>query len=551
MHIVHVAAENDNLPGAKVGGIGDVVRDIAPALADLGQRVTVLTPSHGFLHLVKGAEPIESVWFPFRGLSLAAQVYDVPAQSPHPGVRHCVIHHAWLDAFDQATGRHRIYVNDAPDMPFFSDGSRFACFCSAAAVALCQGVFDQPDVVHLHDWHAAFIALLRRYHPACTALKPIRTVFSIHNLALQGVRPLRGSESSLEAWFPEIHYNWLDVADPRWPDSANMMACGIRLSDRVHTVSPSYAQEICRPSDKPHFYGAEGLEAVLRYENDSGKLVGILNGCPYPPDRRPPKMALSEMLREFQDQIVQWSAAEPVLPSTHFIAHHHLSRLAERLPADPVVLLSVTRLTDQKVLLMREPASDGRSALEHILVELGFKGCFFLLGTGDGPYERFLTRISAQHPNFIFLNGYSDRCAEMLYANGDLFLMPSSFEPCGISQLLAMRDGNPCVVHAVGGLRDTVRDGRNGFCFGGEHVTEQVDNFIDTVRTALRARAKAPKRWQQIRKRAAATRFNWKDSAQQYVEKLYVSPDTDRGADSGPGSDSESGAGTAGRLQRP
>lgn len=522
MHIVHIAAENDALPGAKVGGIGDVVRDIAPAQAELGHKITVLIPSHGFLHLRKGAQPAASVWFQFRGFSHTAQLYDIPAKTPHPGVRHCVIHHPWLGAFDPATGRHRVYVNDAPDRPFYSDGSRFACFSSAASAVLSQGLVERPDVIHLHDWHAAYIALLRRFHPDCAALKTIRTVFSIHNLALQGVRPLRGSESSLEAWFPEITYNWLDVADPRWPDSANMMACGIRLSDKIHTVSPSYAEEICRPSNKPHFYGAEGLEAVLNYEKDNGGLVGILNGCAYPPDRRTPKMAFPELLKHFQNQIVQWSGRDQSLRSTHFIAYHNLSGLAERMTAPDMVLFSVSRLTEQKVLLMRQPAADGRSALEHILTELGEQDCFFLLGTGDTEYERFLTQLSSRFPNFIFLNGYSDRCADLLYANGDLLLMPSSFEPCGISQMLAMRDGQPCVVHAVGGLRDTVQHEVNGFAFNGTTVNEQVEGFIQSVRAATILLKKDPQLWQQMKNQAAAVRFSWQDTARSYVENLYL-----------------------------
>jgi starch synthase len=521
MHIVHMAAENDSLPDAKVGGVADVVRDIAPALADLGHQVSVVMPGYGFLHRIKGAQWIADIRFPFRGTVHEAQLYRVPANRVHPGVDHYVIHHPFLEAVHAQTGRHQIYVHDPDDQPFFSDGSRFACFCSAAAAALTQGAIPWADVMHLHDWHMALVALLRRYHPACAALKDIRTVFTIHNVALQGVRPLEGSSSSLSAWFPEITCQWLDVADPRWPDTCNLMACGIRLADKVHTVSPAYAREICRPDDLPRFYGAHGLEAVLAYENDTGNLVGILNGCDYPEPRCPPVMEFSEMIRGFQHQIMQWSADRQTVSSAAFIACHNLSSLCQRLSCPRMVVCSVTRLTEQKVLLMLQGQDNEMSAIARILTALGDDGVYVLLGTGDERFARFFTQLGARFPNFIFLNGFSDQAAQALYANGDLFLMPSSFEPCGISQMLAMRDGQPCVVHAVGGLRDTVRHGVNGFCFGGSDLNDQAQNFVDTTCQAIHMFRNDSETWQNIKTGAAAARFLWQDAAQQYGENLY------------------------------
>jgi starch synthase len=129
--------------------------------------------------------------------------------------------------------------------------------------------------------------------------------------------------------------------------------------------------------------------------------------------------------------------------------------------------------------------------------------------------------MSALFENFIFLNGYSDECASALYANGDLFLMPSSFEPCGISQMLAMRDGQPCVVHKVGGLKDTVEHGVTGFTFTGDTVPEQVDNFVKTTLEAIALKRHHPESWRKICKNASSVRFLWKDSLQLYIDKLY------------------------------
>lgn len=525
MHIVHMAAENDSLPKAKVGGVADVVRDIAPALTELGHQVSIVIPAYGFLHKITGAQWIADVNFIFQGILHHAALYQVPARNPHPRADHYVIHHPIFEAVHPETREHQIYVHDPDGQPFFSDGSRFACFCSAAAAALTQGAIPRADVMHLHDWHMAIVALLRRYHSNCAPLKAVQTVFTIHNLALQGVRPLEGSSSSLSAWFPEMFYHRLDVADPRWPDACNLMACGIRLADRVHTVSPSYAQEICRPDDPPRFYGAQGLEAVLNHEREMGNLKGILNGCDYPVHRHPPIMDFSDMVRGFQHQIMQWSADRPTVSSAAFIASHNLSGFLHDLSRPRMVICSVTRLTEQKVLLMRQGENNGMSALARILTALGDDGVYFLLGSGQEEFERFLTQVSARFSNFVFLNGFSDEIAQTLYANGDLFLMPSSFEPCGISQMLAMRDGQPCVVHAVGGLRDTVHHDINGFCFDGKDIEEQANAFVDTFCRAIHMFKNDPEKWQQIKDGAAAARFLWQDTAGQYVKKLYIHPD--------------------------
>jgi starch synthase len=523
MHIVHIAAENDSLPDAKVGGVADVVRDIASALGDLGHQVTVLTPSYGFLHQRTGTQWVADIGFAFRGTVHQAQLYTVPAKTIHKNVRHYVIQHPALEAVHARTGQYRIYVHDPPDRPFFSDASRFACFCSAAAAALTRGAITGADVVHLHDWHMGLVALLRKYHPECKGLQAIRTVFTIHNAAMQGVRPLEGSRSSLAAWFPEITCSRLDVGDPRWPDTCNLMACGIRLADRVHTVSPTYAQEICRPGDPPHFYGAQGLEAALTYEKETKNLVGILNGCDYPAHRRAPVMDIAQMADAFVHRIIQWSAGGQTVSSAHFIACHTLSDLHRPNPGRQMILCSVTRLTEQKVLLMTRTRGDEPPAIARILTALGDDGIYCLLGTGEERFERFFTRISGQFSNFVFLNGFSDEIAQILYANGDLFLMPSSFEPCGISQMLAMRDGQPCVVHAVGGLRDTVRHDVNGFCFEGKDLNEQAQGFVDTTCRAIHMYRNEPEKWQKMKNEAAAARFLWQDTARQYVTHLYTS----------------------------
>ena len=521
MHILFVAAENGVLDGGKVGGIGDVIHHLPAALADHNCRVTVVTPSHGFLHRQSGSVKIHAVSFLFRGYPHTADIYEVRPAAKQPAVTHLVIHHPALSAFDSFTGKFKLYTDDPPDRPFFTDATRFALFGSAVSATICGTLLDKIDCIHLHDWHAAFVALLRAFHPDYSELKKIRLLYTIHNLALQGVRPLRGNESSLEDWFPELNYDWSVVADPRWPDCFNAMAIGIRLSDTVHTVSPSYAEEIQKPSQKPQFYGGEGLESDLIQAHRDGRLIGILNGIDYPPELPARRYHFTDMLDLFRSKAIRWTGVWDRVATSQFMTYARALELGKRVSTPSILLTSVSRVVDQKVLLLREAGSSGKSGLHSILEALGEKGCYILLGNGDREYEKFLTETSSRHDNFLFINGYSDECADALYAGGDLFLMPSSFEPCGLSQMIAMRHGQPCLVHAVGGLKDTVQDGHNGFAFKGDSLQSQVDNLVKSVSEAVAIKENKPAEWHKICEKAAATRFRWKDSAAQYIAKLY------------------------------
>ena len=147
---------------------------------------------------------------------------------------------------------------------------------------------------------------------------------------------------------------------------------------------------------------------------------------------------------------------------------------------------------------------------------MGNNGIWMILGTGDPDYERYLSRMSARHDNLIYLNGYSDAGAHILYAQANLFIMPSSYEPCGLSQMLAMRSGSPCVVHGVGGLRDTVRHRVNGFVFQGETIIEQAENFATTTIEAISMQRESGRQWQEICLQAGRTKFEWAASAERY-----------------------------------
>ena len=508
--VLFVSAENGALEGGKVGGIADVVRDLPVAMSGRNWRVVVVTPSYGVLDHAPGFSRRGTVSTRFRERVETATIFGGEFDN---GVQNLVIEHPLLSGSE----RGRIYYDDGPNEPFATDGTRFALFSAFVAAWLCER--DDINVIHLHDWHAAMVALLRTFSPHFAALLDKRVVFTIHNLALQGIRPLRGHPSSLFEWFPDLVVDER-VIDPRWPDCVNLMRGAILLSDQVNTVSPSYAREILTADDEnANRHGGEGLEKDLQTIEAAGNLVGILNGCDYArpvPGRR---RTLPALLGEAKQHLRHVAGQERFMRTAHWLALDRIETLRKRQRG--VLVTSVGRLGEQKLGLLRR-IYKGKPVLVHLLEVMGNDGVLTILGSGDKAMEAFLTETAAGHENFVFFAGYFESFANDLYRSGKLFLMPSTFEPCGISQMLAMRAGQPCVVHGVGGLIDTVRHGETGWVFGGETGEQQCAELIATFREAF-AEAKRPSpRYKAIAAAAAAARFTWDDAALRY-ETLYTS----------------------------
>ena len=519
MNILMVASENDALPGGKVGGIGDVVRDIPPALADNGHQVHVVMPGYGLFPQLPGTKIQGSVQVVFAGKIETINLFQVVAKIPHERVQIWVLEHPLF----AAGGVGSIYCNDPSDRPYATDATKFALFCAAVCQTIESNHFGALDVLHLHDWHAAIVAMLLAYDPQYSALQKLHSVFTIHNLALQGIRPFTGDGSSLQSWFPHLKYDHEPIHDPKITHCVNLMRTGINLCDKVHTVSPRYAEEILQPSNIAQgYFGGEGLEKDLNRVAAEGRLHGILNGCEYP-SKNNEKVSFTELLLQCEKDLLNWVAASPTVSSAHLIALHNLTRRLSTPPNDRTfVLTSVGRITDQKVLILQQKMENDQFALEKLLDMLGDKGIFLMLGSGDRDLEIFLTKVAARRQNFIFLKGYSASLADVIYENGDLFLMPSSFEPCGISQMLAMRAGQPCLVHGVGGLCDTVKDNDNGFVFTGKSLLEQASNMLHRFETILQINDSNPGQLQKISSQAAQERFLWRDVAKEYIRVLYV-----------------------------
>lgn len=508
-NFLFVAAENDAIPHCKAGGMGDVVRDVPRQIAEMGDKVHVVVPSYSRLHL-NGTYKTQ-LNFQLRGIAYAAELYEVKPKKELNNIHHYVIHHPEIQAGDIA----HIYHND-PTEPFYTDAIKYIIFCTAVAEAIKQEAFGKLDIVHMHDWHASLVLFLKHYHPAYTVLKKIRFVYSIHNLAIQGIRPFEGNYSSVKNWFPEVDFDYRELMDYRYQDCINLMAVGIRLADAVHTVSPSYKEDVLKPSSPPEFIGGEGLELDLQKAEQEGRLFGILNGSNYNNVRVAEKGLL---YRNTVKALFRWLQEESKKYKADFLAHtgEKVMRYVSERPK--FIVSSVARLTEQKFyFFMRSP-----EAFVEILKKLEkIDGIFMLLGTGAPEYEEVFRAMSYEHENFIFTNGQSEDLIDSIYLESDLYFMPSLFEPCGISQMLAMRNGNPCLVHNTGGLKDTVEHMKTGFSFDGDTYDEKIANMLSTFDMVLDIFINDKPKWHEIQSNAKKMRFTWKKSVDDYYKYLYL-----------------------------
>lgn len=508
-NFLFVSAENDAIPNCKAGGMGDVVRDVPRQISEKGDKVHVIVPSYGRLH----QEGIfkTTLNFNLRRLGYTAELYEVKPKKEYSNIVHYVIHHPEIEAGDIA----HIYHND-PKEPFYTDAIKYFIFCAAVAEAVKKGVFGKLDIVHLHDWHTSLLLFLRKYHRDYHNLKEIRFVYSIHNLAIQGIRPFGDNYSSLENWFPDVQMDYNALMDQRYQDCINLMAVGIRLADAVHTVSPSYKEDVLLPSSPPEFIGGEGLESDLRRADEEGRLFGILNGCNYKNINVEKK---GFIYRNTVKALFRWLQEESKKYKADFLAHTG-EKIMEFVDDRPkFIMSSVARLTEQKFyFFMRSP-----EAFVGILDKLNkMDGIFMLLGTGAPEYEELFRELSYEHKNFIFTNGQSEKLVDSIYLESNLYFMPSLFEPCGISQMLAMRNGNPCLVHHTGGLKDTVEHMKTGFSFDGNTYDEKIKDMLNVLCDALDLYTNDKPTWKEIQANAKKMRFTWKKSVDDYYKMLYL-----------------------------
>jgi starch synthase len=410
MEILFVASEVE--PFSKTGGLGDVAGALPRALTARGHAVTIVTPRYGTIDPEQeGLRPLH------RAVHVRGEPTRLWVKKDGDGARLLFVEHEHFFG-----SRRGIYGEGGRDYP--DNSERFA-YLSRAALAIPGALRLEPRIVHVNDWQTGLVPfLLRHEHAKDPALAGVKTVFTIHNLAYQGVFP--------KSVVPVLGLPW-DVfryEAMEFFDQLSFMKAGLVFADALTTVSPTYAKEILTPE-----FGAS-LDPVLRHRADA--LVGILNGI---------------------DTHAWDPARDPFLPA-HFDAKDVSGKAACKaalqrelsLPVRPDVPLvaMVGRLAEQKGI-------DLVAAALPQLLGLDFQ--LALLGSGQPEYEAAFARASREQPHRLAARiGFDEGLAHRMEAGADLFLMPSRFEPCGLNQMYSLRYGTVPVVRAVGGLVDTVED---------------------------------------------------------------------------------------------
>jgi starch synthase len=371
----------------------------------------------------------------------------------------------------------------------FADNDRRFAFFSMAALWLVKGLDWQPDVVHANDWQTGLVpALLKHHHELAEDpfFKNIKSVFAIHNMAYQG--------NADKFVLPQIGLPW-DIFTQdgmEFYGKASYLKSGIAYADAVVTVSPTYAKEI-----QTEEMGA-GMHGTLQRRSDD--LYGILNGIDtteWNPETDP------SLSSRFTQTTLRGKAE----------CKAELQKLSG-LPVDPTVPLvgMASRLVAQKGFKLIADALDQLLAMD---------AQFVVLGTGDEEFEKVFADAAEAHPTRIHLRlAYDVPFSHRLIAGSDLFLMPSLFEPCGLTQLYSMRYGTVPVVRRTGGLADSVVpypvEGATGFAF--EEATPEA--MVEAVRSALIVYATDKASWELIRSNGMATDWSWNAAAGQYIN-LY------------------------------
>jgi starch synthase len=472
MRVLHVASEV--APYSKTGGLADVLGALPAAEARQGADVIVATPRY------RGADPARF------NLARRLRTFNVPLgqerievglyEGQHPSSPHVKI---WMIDHPPSFDRDGLYVGaDGKDHP---DNARRFALLGAASLTVAGALDAWPHIVHGHDWQAG-PALL--YAAAAGALPSPRCVFTVHNLAYQGIFP---PQVIAELGLPAALYH---------PDGyefygqVSFLKAGLAAADRITTVSPRYAREI-----QTEEQGA-GLDGFLRAR--AGRLSGILNGVDY------------NLFSPERDQHLPHRYSRDALDGKRECKAALQRELGLPIRADTPLCGTITRLTEQK----------GIDLMLEVLPRLldGDVQCA-VLGTGDPALEGALTSFAQKHPKKLAVRiAYDDSLAHRMEAGCDLFVMPSRFEPCGLNQLYSLKYGTPPIVRATGGLDDTIVDheprSRTGTGFKFEAYSAAA--LEAAWRRALSAYAR-PDEFAELQRRAMAQDFSWAAAARAYM----------------------------------
>jgi len=493
MHIVHIASEF--APIAKVGGLGDVLHGLSSELVRLGHTVEVILPKYDCLY--------------FDGLKNLQVVFELW----HSDGTHRYNNTIWSAKHENIE---IILIEPHHPQYYFSRGVIYGCsddvdrfiYFSSVAMQYLRKADKKIDIVHAHDWPTALTLIL------CKDIHEMRTVLTIHNLEHQGkCQPFNLTRVGLKA---ETYLHPDKMQDPHTPTLINLLKGGIVYADHVTTVSPTYQKEV-QTSD-----GGFGLqETLIKY---SHKFSGILNGIDeayWNPEKD------LHLVKRYQTHAIQTEAQLDAVLAAKRENRRQLSVHCNLEETTKPLVASVTRLAAQKAPHL----------IRHALLRTLEKGGqFLLLGSGataliTQEFEELSLKLSASADVRILLDK-DEALAHLIFAAADMFIIPSLFEPCGLTQLISLRYGTIPIVHKTGGLADTIFDvdtatqppqERNGFTFDfadAPGVDWGLDRAIDCFQNDT-------KKWRALLLNGMRQDYSWKSPAENYVtiyEGLLANP---------------------------
>jgi starch synthase len=454
-------------PLIKTGGLADVSGALPPALSELGVNTRVLVP--GYPKVLAGAKN-KRLRHTFHDLPEAGEVRLLSASLPGSGVPLLIIDCPVLYQRDGGPYQNPNGV-DWPD-----NAQRFALLSRIGAIlgSDASPLSFRPDIVHCNDWQSALVPAFLHFMPG----KKAATVMTLHNLAFQGIFP---PHVVAEVGLPPASFS---IEGVEYYGNFSFLKAGLYYADHITTVSPTYAQEI---QHEALGFGMQGLLA-----RRSNKLTGIVNG-----------IDTSDWNPATDPHLVQgYDAGHMAGKTANKLALQEKMRL-KRAPDIPLLGM-ISRITHQK----------GGDLLLEIAPQLLRENVqIVLLGTGETILENGFRKLAHAHPDKVGVTiGFDEGLSHLVEAGADLFLMPSRFEPCGLNQMYSQRYGTPPIVHATGGLADTVEDGVTGFVF--EPMT--AETFLASIRRAL-ATYRDKQAWHAIQHNAMTRDFSWKKSAEDYL----------------------------------
>ena len=501
-------ASPEVVPFAKTGGLADISGVLPRKLAEAGNSVKVIMPKYGTIpeKLLDSAVYLPQKDFSSRrsyaggdgrqGVGFSGgntSVLPMPATASDMKLKVLCLRDKSLPLEylfvenDYYFKRAELYCDPKTGEDYADNADRFIYFCLSAMKSL-KAMEWAPDIIHANDWQSALLpAFLKTEFKDDSFFEKVRSVFTIHNMAYQGVFH---ADAFKKLKLPDYFFDPMGAFE-FW-GKVNFMKAAICYADVVNTVSERYCEEIQSSSD----YGC-GLEGVLRDRTED--LFGILNGVDYN-DWSPSK----DKLIPFRYSLSNMSGKKK--NKLKLISDMGVPR-REQVP----LIGMVTRLSDQKGLDIFEEIAEEFFDLNLQLV---------VLGTGDEKYHRLLTDLEKKYPDKmrVYLK-FDNARAHLIEAGADAFLMPSRYEPCGLNQMYSLRYGTIPIVRATGGLADTVVDvdPKGGTGCGFEEYSGEA--LLGAVKSAVELFGKK-RRWRAVMKEGMRQDFSWERSAQKYME-LY------------------------------